>query len=184
LNFPSAQPLGEAGDEEVLEADIEGALTVDAIFSALRGATVDALCPLDCQEVPLPAKAATAREVEYEVRLPPEWAAAATTALERLLSQDTLPVRRRDGRSQDLRDLLLGAEFVDQVLRFRVRISREAGLRAKDLLEAMGLGALVLEGAHATRSRVILESDTESAPRGAAVGGSCAHIECEVKGQA
>jgi len=157
INFPSALPLGEAGWDEVLEVDFYGDGTVDTIRAALARVAPAGLGVTHVEELSPASRAATGREFAYEVPVPEDRQTDTADRVVRLLARPTLPVGRRDRPAVDLRDLLVTAEVANGLLRFRVRASRDRGLRARDVQAFLGLDNLDDQDLHATRSQVVLE---------------------------
>lgn len=157
LMFPSALSLGVQGLDEVMEVTLEDAVDELELVARLqrlapRGLTVTAARTLDATE----PKAQLAR-AEYELPLPAERITAANDAVQRLLARAEVPIRR-EGRSApiDLRAALLGLEVDGRLLRMQLRVDRDASVRPREVLAALGLDDLEDQGRFLTRTRVEL----------------------------
>jgi radical SAM-linked protein len=157
ISFPSALPLGEAGWDEVLDVELDGDQTIDEIHTALGASAPPGLTATHVEELTPGAPAATLRESVYELPLPADRQAETADRVRLLLAQSTLSVKRDARPAVDLRELLLAAEVDAGTLRFRVRATREQGLRARDVLAALGLDDLRAQGLYPTRTQVLLE---------------------------
>ncbi len=158
ITFPSALPMGEEGRDEALEADFDGSGTVESIRAALAACAPAGLVPTAVEETSPDARAVEPCEFAYDFVLPAEHAARAAERLAQLLASDKLLVTRRSGVAVDLRHLLLQAEIEGGCLRFRVQATHEQNLRARDVLDALGLGDLREAGHYPVRTQVILKS--------------------------
>jgi radical SAM-linked protein len=158
INLPSALPMGEAGQDEVLEVDFSGPQTAAELLAACEQSAPAGLVVTQVDETSAMVRGAQLREMAYEIPLPAERCAEVAGRVQGLLTADTLPVSRAGAPTIDLRDLLVGADVADGVLRFRICASRERNLRAKDILAALGLDDLRDGGIYPTRTQLVLES--------------------------
>ena len=157
ISFPSALALGEAGWDEVLDAHIDGDQTIDEIHAAINECAPPGLTATNVEELAQDAPTAVLCASAYELPLPADRQAETAERLRRLRAQSTLPIRRDARPAIDLRELLLAADVEAGVLRFRVRTTRERGLRTRDVLAALGLDDLRAHGLYPTRTQVLLE---------------------------
>ncbi|MBI2827139.1 MAG: DUF2344 domain-containing protein [Planctomycetia bacterium] len=159
IGFPSALPMGETGLDEIVEADFDCDQTLAQVRAAIDRCAPEGLTTTGIEELSPGATAAQVREVAYEFPLPAEREAEVKDSLARLLTDGALPVARAGGRTIDLRAMLLEAHVASGVLRFRMRVTLEANLRARDVLAALGLADLDRQGPRPTRTHVLLEPD-------------------------
>ena len=66
------------------------------------------------------------------------------------------------GRGRDLEEFETGLEFDGEVLRMRLQVTRTAGARPRDVLEALDLSDLVDEGSILVRTQVQLADEIGS----------------------
>ena len=95
----------------------------------------------------------------YQFPVPPERRPQVEQAIEQLLADSTLLVRR-DDRSEpvNMRADLESVEWCDDAVRFRILAAQQASLRPRDVLQALGLADLEQQGYFLTRSEVELTS--------------------------
>ena len=76
-----------------------------------------------------------------------------------LLAAESYSIER-EGRaaSIDLRPLVEELTVSDGVLRMRLRVGHEAGVRPREVLESLGLADLEAQGLHLARTAVELQS--------------------------
>jgi hypothetical protein len=68
-------------------------------------------------------------------------------------------VDRGEGRKPiDLVDFVQGVEFVDGVLRMRIRVTHQGTARPREVLKALGLDDVEQNGSCLTRTKVELQS--------------------------
>jgi len=157
ISFPSALPMGEAGTDEVLEAEFDGDDSLDEIRAAVGRLAPAGIVVKSVEELSPAAPATELSEIAYEFPLPADRQSDTAARVERLLGQATLPVERGTEPAVDLRELLLSAEIEAGVLRFRLRVPRGRNLRARDVLAVLGLEDLRTQGHHPVRTEVVLK---------------------------
>lgn len=159
--FPLALALGIEGRREVVELELDAAITPEEVLSRLSAKAPPGLS-FDEVEAPEPGRCPQVTSATYRLDLPENRVAAARAAMAELLAADSRPyVRRRTDRATeiDLRRFVLSAEIDDPgVLRLRLMIDPGGSARPEEILETLGLHDLLSLGA------VLIRSDVELAP--------------------
>ncbi|MCA9175533.1 MAG: TIGR03936 family radical SAM-associated protein [Planctomycetales bacterium] len=159
--FPSALGLGIDGLSEIMEVEIEEQADVADLRRRL-----EPQCPpgLQILEISAPQPGAPKPQLvqtTYEVVVPADRQASAAEAISRLMSQDPW-LLHREGRNEpiDVRADLgeLSIDTARGVLSMKIRASRTASVRPREVLEAVGLGDLEQHGCHLTRTHVELNT--------------------------
>jgi len=165
MSFPAALALGVAGIDEVVEVEFARPYTVDE----LRAATAVHLPPgmtLHAIDV-LPPGAAKAqvRSITLEIPVPAPRREAVLRRIEALLAAESYAIER-PGRPEpiDLRPSLERLELADGVLRARLRVSRQADPRPRELLAALDLADLEEQGLYLTRTAVEIDPPRGETP--------------------
>jgi radical SAM-linked protein len=163
MSFPSALGLGIAALDEVMEFELAEHIEQAPLAERLAALAPPGLVVFDVQVLPENTPKMKIVGMSYEAPVPPERRAAVACAIEQIHAQEQWPVER-DDRSAPL-DLKADLESLDlaegpqgPVVRFRVSPTREATVRPREVLEAVGLGDLEHTGHYLTRTRVELAS--------------------------
>ncbi len=157
MTFPSALSLGIAGRDEVMEVELAEEATAEELLERIAPHLPAGLAieRVECL-APSTPKAKIAR-VQYEVALPEHLRGPTQRRIERLLAAETCRVERREGRPPiDVRADIERLEIVDGVLHMRLRASPQGGAQCRDVLKALELDDVQLQGALVCRSRVEL----------------------------
>ncbi len=158
LAFPSALSLGISGTDEVCEAELTKALTAETLRERLNASAPPGLTITRAERLPDEADSLVARAVEYELPIPAARRAALEAALERFLAQSECWITRDEARARqvDLRADILHLELTDDVLRIRLRVTRSATARPREVLAALQIMDLERAPGPLTRSKVEL----------------------------
>ncbi len=161
ISFPSALGLGIVGTDEVVEVECAEEISADEMLSRLRPLAPPGLAINSVQAVEPGEKKAQAGRMTYEIPVPAGRRDATRAAIEQLLAQSTVPIER-PGRTVpiDARADLEQVELADGVLRFRLRATRTASVRPREVLELLGLTDLEEKGCYLSRTKVELASAT------------------------
>jgi radical SAM-linked protein len=154
MNFPSALAVGIAGDDEMLEVELSQAWSAEQLQEALAAHTPG----LEVKQVdvmPSGSKKAQAARVAFDVQVPEGRRAAAAQRIAEFLAAASCEIER-EGRSTplDLRPLVQELSLVDGTFKMRLRVDREGSARPREVLAAVGLDDLELEGCPLTRTEV------------------------------
>lgn len=155
LSFPSALALGIRGADEVMEVELAQQIPAAELLERFNGQAPDGLTITDIEILEPGASKAQPANMTYELPVPQNRRAEVQGAIERLQAQPSIPVQR-DGRHEpiELRDGLDLVELDEDVLRFRLRASRTAGVRPREVIAALGLADLEDQGFYITRTAV------------------------------
>ncbi|HEX5445651.1 MAG TPA: TIGR03936 family radical SAM-associated protein [Pirellulales bacterium] len=160
LSFPSALAMGVAGLDEVLDAELTGPHSPEALLAALTPRLVEGLSIKSIEVLPAEGRASRVERVAYELPIPGERQAALAERLARWPEAATAERARGAGQGGrkpvDLADLVEHIELCEGVLRLEVKVSGEGTARPRELLAALGLDDLERQGAYFTRTAVKL----------------------------
>ncbi len=172
MSFPSALAVGVEGLEEVMEVELEEQRTADEVLAALASVQVPGLEFYAAQVLPPAEKNQPIESLEYSLEIPVERCAALATRIEEVLRAESLPVVR-PGRKQplDLCEQLLALSLSDGRVHFTLRVTREAGVRPREVLAILHIDDLEKAGCHLTRTAVHLKSVSETRPEIKAICG-------------
>jgi radical SAM-linked protein len=161
--FTLALALGIEGRREVVELDLAEPLEPDEILRRLAAVSPEGFVWLDAEAV-APGRSAQAESVSFAMEIPADSQDAARERLAAFLASEHWPyTRHRPDRDRDvaldLRPFLLDAELDPLgVLRFRLKIDPSGSARPEEVLDALGLRALLARGA------VLIRTEVELAP--------------------
>jgi len=155
MNFPSALAVGIAGLDELVEIELSAPWSAEQLRAALAPHLPPGLSVGKVEVVAFERGKAQAVEVEFEAVLPPERQSAVAERIEWFLSQASHPIER-EGRSAplDLRPLVAGLAIRAGAVSMRLRLDRQGSARPREVLAALGLAELELDGGTLTRTRV------------------------------
>jgi hypothetical protein len=109
--------------------------------------------------LPEGAPKARARSFSYQIPVPAGRGDGLPEKIERLMASSSWPIRRPQRHtSVDLRPLLEELSLQAGVLRMRLGAGSGAAAGPRDVLSALGLSDLELEGVHLTRTAVEVRS--------------------------
>jgi radical SAM-linked protein len=155
MNFPSALAVGIAGDDEMLEIELSEAWPAERLREAIAGHAPPGLEVNQVEVMPPGSKKAQALRVAFEAPVPAARRGAAVERIAAFLAAASCEIAR-EGRSAplDLRPLVEDLSLVDGMLKMRLRVDREGSARPREVLAAVGLEDLELEGCPLTRTEV------------------------------
>ncbi len=161
ISFPSALALGVEGLDEVVELDLAEQLDAGELFDRLRRDQQPGLEILRVVRLPDGSGKAQLLRSEYLIAVPPRAdLELVQQAIERLKSQTTVSlVRKQKTTIVDVASQVLALELVDPQLRLSIAASDAASLRPTEILNLIGAGNWIEEGASITRTRVVLEKE-------------------------
>ena len=146
MNFASPLALGIAGLDEVLEVDLAAPQLLETLLETLNRHSVPGLRFHSAESLDHTRKA-QARSLRYAAALPEsevERVALAAAAL--WAAPSCLAIRESDGRSIDIRPLIEELSVKGQSLQMTLLVSDQIGVRARDVLEQLGLSDLEMSG--------------------------------------
>jgi radical SAM-linked protein len=160
VTFALSLALGIEGRREVVEIDLAEPLEPAEVLERLAAVSPPGLEWLEAEPALTP-RAAQAGAVAYQIDLPPGRRDNASAALADLLAAESRPfARKRPDRTVelDLRPFLLDAAIDPEgALRFRLKVTNSgAAARPEDIVEVLGLGDLLRDGAVLARTDVEL----------------------------
>jgi radical SAM-linked protein len=159
MNFPSALAVGIAGDNELLEVELSEAWSAERLSQAIAEQAPPGLQIRRVEVVPEGQKKAQVARVVFATDVPEARRPAAAARIAGFLAESTHSIER-EGRSAplDLRPLVEDMSLVEGSLTMQLRVDREGSARPREVLAAVGLDDLELEGYHLTRTQVEIAS--------------------------
>jgi radical SAM-linked protein len=157
MSFPSALALGTEGLDEVMELELGESVQAEEVQQRLSQLAPPGLVITDVTVVDPSSGKMRVRSMAYRFPLPSDRCEPVRKMVSEIMNQPQILVTR-EGR-QDPVDLRAGLEelqVTDEALRFRIRESRTASVRPRDLLELLQLADLESEGYYLTRTSVEL----------------------------
>jgi radical SAM-linked protein len=155
MNFPSALAVGIAGDDELLEVELSENWSAERLASAIASQAPPGLEIVRVEQMPPESKKAQAVGVTFEVQVPVSRRPAAAARIAAFLAETTYKIER-EGRTAplDLRPLVASLSLDGGALKMNLRVDREGSARPREILAAVGLEDLELEGHPLTRTHV------------------------------
>jgi radical SAM-linked protein len=159
LAFPSALGLGIAGWDEVCEAELSEPIAAETLRTRLAEQCPPGLTITRVEVLATDAPSAFPRAVEYELPIPAARRPGVKEALERLLAQPEHWITRDEARARrfDLRADVLHLELTEDVLRIRLRVTRAASARPREVLAALEIQDLERTNGPLARTKVELD---------------------------
>lgn len=155
MSFPSALGLGIEGRGELMELELITPVEPQHLLQQLNGLAPEGLVitAVETREPGQPK--ARINALHYQFPVPGERREQVQTAIEKLQATDSLLIQR-DGRPKpiDMMANLMSVQLRDGSVCFSLSVSGQASARPRDVLEALGLADLQLEGRFLTRSEV------------------------------
>ncbi|MBW3596753.1 MAG: TIGR03936 family radical SAM-associated protein [Planctomycetes bacterium] len=161
MSFPSALGLGIAAMDEVMEFELAERADQDVLAQKFAALAPPGLVVFDVQVLKENTPKAKIAGMSYEAPVPPDRRDAVAQAIERIAAEETWRIEREDRSAPldlkaDLESLELDEGAEGPVVRFRLAATREATVRPREVLAAVGLSDLEDDGACLTRTRVEL----------------------------
>ncbi len=158
ISFPLPLALGIEGCDELMELELSAPLSADEVRCRLAAQLPAGLALRRVEVLPPQARKPRVRSVEYEVPVPAAGGERLPGRLSDLLAAEHWIVGRPGGRpALDLRPLVESLCFTEGLLRMRLSARAAPGVGARDVLAALGLGALEAEGVCIRRTAVEIE---------------------------
>lgn len=158
MNFPSALALGIEGVDEVLEFELAESCTAERLLQRLKPHAPPGLTLTSAEVLPEGSRKARAHRLSYEVPIPGECLRGLAQKVEQLMAGSSCPIRRPNrSATVDLRPLLDELSLEDGTLRMRLRTSSGATAGPREVLSALGLPELELQGVRLKRTAVEIQ---------------------------
>lgn len=155
MTFPSALAVGIEGVDEVLELELSEPCTAEELLGRLTPHAPPGLRLKSVEVLPEGAKKARLRSHCYEVPVPDGSRDGLAEKIDRLMAGPSCPIRRPNRSTTiDLRPFLEELSLEEGVLRMRLAVESGAGAGPRDVLAALGLSDLELQGVHLKRTVV------------------------------
>jgi radical SAM-linked protein len=160
--FAQALALGIEGRREVVDLELAEPMESVEILRRLAAASPPGLDWLDIESVAASCSAPQVVAVQYLFEVPTSRLDATQTRLASLLGSTQWPyIRRRGDRNVaiDVRSFVLGAELDPLgMLCFRMKMTPNGSARPEEVIDTLGLGDLLGQGAILVRTEVELAS--------------------------
>lgn len=157
MSFPLALAVGIVGESEVMELELTEPCSASQLLSAVERHCPEGLLFLSAEEVRPGTARPRVHRVVYEIPIPEPTRHRVQSRIDAWLALDAHTVQRGTGKpSVDIRPLVEALVLADGVLRMTFRVPREAGVRPRDLLEALDLRDLESQGCVLVRTCVEL----------------------------
>ncbi len=155
MNFPSALAVGIAGSNEMVEIELSAPWTAEQLRESLVPHLPPGLSIESIEQVQFERGKAQAVGVEFTATVPAERQSSLAERIAWLEAQPSYVIER-EGRSAplDLRPLIAGLTIQDGLLTMRLRLDRQGSARPREVLTALGVADLELDGGTLTRTRV------------------------------
>lgn len=161
MTFPDALSLGVAAENEVMDITLIEEIEPDAFRDRLAACCPPGLVIHNVQVLGDQDRKAKMASVVYEVDLPAELmqrdSERLKRAIETLQETELLSVTRKGKQIEiDLKETLAGLWLDGDRLMMTIRVIQQSQLQPRDILAAIGLQDLLVEGAVLTRTKVEL----------------------------
>ncbi len=163
LSFPLSLALGFEADEEVFQVDLQEPVAAETLAASLQAELPEGLRVVRVQQVE-PYQRARVIATEYRLTVPPERleaTAARVAAWEAGAPVEVVREQKGVARTVNLRPALQQVTLTGNELTFRIATDQPATARPLDVLKWLDLEGLLREGLIVTRTRVILEDETD-----------------------
>ncbi|HEV8059134.1 MAG TPA: TIGR03936 family radical SAM-associated protein [Gemmataceae bacterium] len=160
LVFALPLSLGIVGSQEVVELELEGAITPQEVQTRLSSNTLPGIEILSVQSID-PQTTAHVCRAGYRVEVPPERRDGLPERIKALLETDHHWVERTRPKPRrfDLKPYLESLQFDSVMLDMILTVTPTGGVRPEEVLQALGLGDLSTEGAILDRNLLELEDE-------------------------
>ncbi|MCL2304129.1 MAG: TIGR03936 family radical SAM-associated protein [Planctomycetaceae bacterium] len=162
MSFPSALPLGVAGEDEVFELELSETMEPDFVLESLNRCSVDGLRFLSATVLAPGEKNTLLHSSLYEVNIPSEFRQSVQKKIESFLSSETFPIEKHNGKTVDLRPAVLSLDFDSETGPLTVELlttqGPDAGIR--EFLKALGLDDEIFRSVFPVRKKCMLQKET------------------------
>ena len=158
MSFPSALPLGVAGEDEVFELELSETMKPESILESLNRCSVDGLRFLSAAVLASGEKNARLHSSLYEVNIPSEFRQSVQKKIATFLSSQTFPIEKHNGKAVDLRPAVLSLNFDLETGSLTVELlttqGPDAGIR--EFLKAFDLDSEIFRSVFPVRKKCML----------------------------
>ncbi len=155
MSFPSALAVGIESVDEVMELELAESRPTEQVLVELARQAPPGLTIRSVDLLPPGSKKARLRSESYRVPIPPLCRDGLAEKIDRLLAAPSCPIQRPGRKGAvDLRPLLEELTLDDGILSMRLRAGSRRSARPRDVLAALGLADLELQGTHLRRTAV------------------------------
>ncbi len=154
LTFPSALALGVAATDEVMEFRIAEEADAEDLRQRIQAAAPPGLTIGEIAITTMQDPKVTVGRVQYSLPLPPERVAAAQEQAQIINNSQEYFVEREDGTKVDLRSHLEQVRIEEGELQMTLALDASGGTKPADILRALQLEDLLLQGRYLTRTKV------------------------------
>lgn len=159
MMFPLALAVGIEGTDEVMEFELAESCTADEVLSRLAPHAPPGLILRRAEVLPPGSSKARVRSVSYRVAIPPACRFGLSERIHRLLAASSCPVPRPHRSAPiDLRPFLEELTLREGMLWMRLRTGNGGSPQPQEVLAALGLADLELQGVYLTRTAVEIQS--------------------------
>ena len=158
ITFPSALALGIEGVDEVLEFELAESCTSGQLLQRLAPHAPPGLTLKSLEVLPEGARKARVRRLSYQVPIPSRRLEGLAEKIDHLMAGSSCPIRRPNRPTTiDLRPLLEELSLEEGKLRMRIRVGSGGDAGPRDVLSALGLSDVELQGVHLKRTAVEIQ---------------------------
>jgi radical SAM-linked protein len=157
FSFPLALALGVEGRREVMELQLEAAISPDEMIETAAALLPPGLELLEVVRITDGLKKARVQTATYAIEIPEDRRLPLLEAIDRLLGETSVAVQRADKqRLVDIRPGIQDVRFSQGLLEMRLAVTPEFAVRPREVLQALGLEDLEAEGQVLARTDVEL----------------------------
>jgi len=158
MSFPSALPLGVAGEDEVFELELSEPMEPKSVLEALNRSTVDGLRFLSATTLLPKEKNARLHSSFYEVNIPSEFRQFVEKKIATFLAARTFPVEKHNGKTVDLRPAVLSLNFNSKtgMLTTELRTTQGPDAGIREFLQAFELDGEIFRSIFPVRKQCML----------------------------
>jgi radical SAM-linked protein len=159
MSFPSALALGVAGEAEVMELELDEAISADKLLAKLNAHAMEGLHFHAAELLPPGEKKARLAGSVFELIVPPALRETTSRRIEELLHQEEIRVARPSGKEVDLRKAVRSLTLeAGGRLRMDLISTQGADASYREVLAFLELDSLTEQGIAPARTRVRLAS--------------------------
>jgi radical SAM-linked protein len=159
MSFPSALAVGIAGQDEVMEVELNEERPTEELLAQLQRHAPAGLEIVSVESLAEGAPKPQVARVRLQMPVPAERQSAARERIAQLMAETSYRVDRGpDHNPIDLRPYLEELSLDGDTLHIQLRVTRQGTGRPREVLVALGLEDLEQQGYHLTRTVVELEA--------------------------
>ncbi len=158
MTFPSALAVGIESTDEVMELELARPCSADQVLAQISEHAPPGLTPQTVETLPQGCRKARVRSVRYQVPVPPPLCDGLAERISRLTADPSRLIERTGGKSPvELGTSLEKLTLQEDLLVMQLHSTSGASARPRDILAALELADLELQGVHLTRTAVEIE---------------------------